>query len=146
MQTVLDADHHSSLVARFRQLRPDLDRAWGTMTAGQMVCHLGDQLKVALGQMEGTDRGNVLSRTLGKWFVLYVPIPPPKGKIQTVPEMLTSKPTKWPEDTAAVESLLSRFAEGAKCYPHPVFGPLSRQQWGILIAKHLDHHLRQFGV
>ncbi len=146
MQTVLDTDYYSSLVARFRKLTPDLERVWGTMTAGQMVCHLGDQLKVTLGEAEGTDRSNALSRTLGKWFVLYVPIPAPKGKIQTVPEMLTSKPTKWSDDTAVVESLLSRFAGGAKCYPHPVFGRLSRKQWGVLIAKHIDHHLRQFGV
>ena len=29
---------------------------------------------------------------------------------------------------------------------HPVFGPLTHQQWGIFVWRHVDHHLRQFGV
>ncbi len=28
--------------------------------------------------------------------------------------------------------------------PHPMFGKLSREQWGRFIYVHLDHHLRQF--
>ena len=40
-------------------------------------------------------------------------------------------------------------AEGPACWsrhPHPFFGPLKPQQWAILMYKHLDHHLRQFGA
>jgi hypothetical protein len=29
---------------------------------------------------------------------------------------------------------------------HPVFGTLSGKAWGALGWRHLDHHLRQFGV
>ena len=28
---------------------------------------------------------------------------------------------------------------------HPFFGKLTGEQWGILVHKHIDHHLRQFG-
>jgi len=31
-------------------------------------------------------------------------------------------------------------------YPHPSFGEFTKEQWGQLEYKHLDHHLRQFGV
>jgi len=27
-----------------------------------------------------------------------------------------------------------------------VFGRLSAKQWGVLMYRHVDHHLRQFGV
>jgi hypothetical protein len=30
--------------------------------------------------------------------------------------------------------------------PHPFFGPMTQQEWETLMWKHLDHHLRQFGV
>ncbi len=30
--------------------------------------------------------------------------------------------------------------------PHPVFGNFKKEQWGKMNYKHLDHHLRQFGV
>jgi hypothetical protein len=29
---------------------------------------------------------------------------------------------------------------------HPAFGSLGRRGWGVLTWRHLDHHLRQFGV
>ena len=29
---------------------------------------------------------------------------------------------------------------------HPIFGNFSTDQWGRMQYKHLDHHLRQFGV
>ena len=30
--------------------------------------------------------------------------------------------------------------------PHPLFGKLTHEQWGKMEYKHLDHHLKQFGV
>jgi hypothetical protein len=29
---------------------------------------------------------------------------------------------------------------------HPMFGKMTADQWGRSMWKHLDHHLRQFGV
>ena len=34
----------------------------------------------------------------------------------------------------------------AKMGEHPAFGDISYDDYGVLIAKHTDHHLRQFGV
>jgi hypothetical protein len=46
--------------------------------------------------------------------------------------------------------LIDRFAAGGseRCTPHPhsFFGRLTGDEWSILMYKHLDHHLRQFGV
>jgi hypothetical protein len=30
--------------------------------------------------------------------------------------------------------------------PHPMFGDFTKEQWGQMQYKHLDHHFRQFGV
>ncbi|MFI5451141.1 DUF1569 domain-containing protein [Pedobacter sp. UC225_61] len=29
---------------------------------------------------------------------------------------------------------------------HPIFGKMSTEQWDVLLWKHTDHHLRQFGA
>lgn len=29
---------------------------------------------------------------------------------------------------------------------HPVFGPLTRDEWMIRAYRHVDHHLRQFAL
>ena len=146
MPTIRDREERESLIARCRRLTPESRPAWGTLTAGRMVCHLGDQMRIALGDVESRARGNPLTHTLVKWMVLYLPLSMPKGKIQTVPEMLATEPTTWEADTAELERLVSRLAEAREVAPHPVFGCLTPGQWGILAAKHMDHHLRQFGV
>ena len=58
-----------------------------------------------------------------------------------------------PDFEAAREDLLiavDRFATGgpAACtqHPHAFFGPLTPNEWAILMYKHADHHLRQFGA
>jgi LPS sulfotransferase NodH len=47
-------------------------------------------------------------------------------------------------------ALIERFAAaglaGCTMHPHSFFGRLTPQEWAVLMYKHLDHHLRQFGV
>src|SRR5262249_52736986 len=47
-------------------------------------------------------------------------------------------------------SLIDRFVSGGPSvcttHPHPFLGPLTPGEWAVLMYKHLDHHLRQFGV
>ena len=46
--------------------------------------------------------------------------------------------------------LIDRFAvagpKGCTTHPHSFFGQLTPEEWAILMYKHVDHHLRQFGV
>jgi hypothetical protein len=46
--------------------------------------------------------------------------------------------------------LVERFgaagAAGRLVPQHPFFGPLTSAEWDVLMWKHLDHHLRQFGA
>jgi len=45
---------------------------------------------------------------------------------------------------------IRQFYEGGKArcarHPHPFFGSLTPHAWSRGMFKHLDHHLRQFGV
>jgi hypothetical protein len=68
----------------------------------------------------------------------------------TSPHMVVKE---QPEFEAAQTKLLTqidRFVAGgpAACsrHPHSFFGPLTPDEWAILMYKHTDHHLRQFGV
>jgi hypothetical protein len=49
-----------------------------------------------------------------------------------------------------LSGLIDKFAAGgeAACTknPHGFFGKMRAEEWAILMYKHLDHHLRQFGV
>jgi hypothetical protein len=49
-----------------------------------------------------------------------------------------------------LSGLVDRFATagpaGCTRHPHSFFGRLTPEEWATLMYKHLDHHLRQFGV
>ena len=121
------------------------------MNVGQMICHVTDGYRMALGDREVADRSSFVSRTLLKFLVLNI-IPIPKG-VRTAPELDQMRDGTPPEDfekdratlIAAIDKLNSKPADFAWS-PHAKFGPMSRYDWGRLGYKHLDHHLRQFGV
>ena len=146
MRTLLSSEDRSLILQRLRRLRPDATPGWGTLTAPRMLCHAADQLRVALGDVPSKPVHTFVSRTLVKFLVVNTGIKPPRGKIKTAPEMLSSEPTSWETDLAACVELAERVGQGAASAVHPTFGALSPQEWGRLCWKHLDHHLVQFGV
>ena len=145
MPTLLNRTDLEAILHRLRRLQPSAAPRWGTLTAPRMVCHLADALRVGLGDLPAQRVDTLPRRTVLKWLVVYTPMPPPPGKVQTAPEMLTSEPTTWEEDLAQLEKLIVRLAATPTTTAHPFFGPLSHGGWGRLSWKHLDHHLRQFG-
>ena len=67
----------------------------------------------------------------------------------------TAKPFKITEkkdfssEKSALEAMLNEFEsqrDRTAWNPHPSFGEFTKEQWGKMQYKHLDHHLRQFGV
>ena len=146
MLSVLDPAYRRSLIERLGVIDAEASPEWGTMTAGAMVCHLADQLRGAMGDLHVASRETWLRRTLGRWFLLRTSLPVPKGR-PTAAEMLTTEPGNFREDRREFVRLLERFTswEGP-LDPHPMLGRLSHSEWAILVARHVDHHLRQFGA
>ena len=144
-QTLGNPDCLREILARVDRLTPENPGKWGTMTPHQMVCHVMDSLEVALGERTAEDRSSWVSRHVGKWLVLGIGIPVPRGRIRTVPEMLVTRPGDWAADLSGLTSRLKRVAAGEAGRPHPTFGALAPDEWASLVALHLDHHLRQFG-
>jgi hypothetical protein len=152
MSTLADSSVIDAVVARIRRVTPDSERQWGTMTPGEMICHLADSYKSMLGERERIDppKDTLLSRTVVKWIALHSPLPWPKG-IMTMTEVDPrrggTRPDVFERDRDALVALVRRFAAAdARHAPHPMFGPLTRGEgltWGY---RHADHHLRQFGV
>ena len=84
--TLLNADDRSRLIQRLQRVRPDAQPAWGALDAPRMLCHLADNLRVALGDVSAKPVHTFASRTLVKFLVVNTGFAPPRGKIQTAPE------------------------------------------------------------
>jgi hypothetical protein len=82
-----------------------------------------------------------------KQFIVYL-APFPKN-VPTAPELLARPPGDWAGDVTALLSLVDRVVargQSATWGQHPLFGALSPSGWGVLMYRHVDHHLRQFGT
>jgi len=113
-----------------------------------MLCHIADQMRVALGELPARSRRTPFRNRLIRLIAVHL-LPWPKGRVPTLPEMQSTKPGTWEEDLARAEALLQEAAKRGAEAPwveHPAFGPMSGREWGWLLYRHTDHHLRQFGV
>jgi hypothetical protein len=147
MKTLFDPIVRDALLSRIDRLAPHMTPRWGRMSAGQMIVHLTAQLRAGLGELPCAPKKTPLNNWLMRRLIIYV-IPWPKGS-PTAPEFLAQPTAAWNEDLAALRSAVERFGSrgpGGEWAPHPAFGPLTGRMWGNLAWRHLDHHLRQFGV
>jgi hypothetical protein len=146
MSTVFRAEDRAVLLRRLDALSPRDVARWGRMNAPQMVTHVAEQMRMALGELPVTLRQTPLGRFPVKQLLVYW-LPWPKG-VRTSPELLARVPAAWEADRADVRALLERCGARGRAGPwavHPAFGPLSGRAWGVLLHRHTDHHLRQFG-
>ncbi len=148
MKSLFNEADRRNILDRLGRLTPESPRRWGTMAVDKMLCHCADQIRVALGELTAAPAGSALYRVPPvRWLVVNV-MPWPKGA-PTAPVLLRREPEAFERERAALLDAIDRFvARGAatEWAPHPLFGVLPRTQWGRLAYRHLDHHLRQFGV
>ena len=126
---------------------PDATPRWGRMTAPQMVAHLADWLLMASGELKTAARSGVLRYPPIKQLAIYwLPFP---RNVQTSPELLARKPSEWGAEQASVRERVESFEKLYSTPPwpeHPVFGRMSPRAWSVFAYRHMDHHLRQFGI
>ncbi len=147
MKTLWTESDRSALLDRLTRLNADAKPQWGKMNCAQMLAHLNDSMRMTVGDLPAQSKGGPLRYTPLKQLIIYW-LPWPQGA-PTAPELISRAPDGIEQETAAVQALVERFAQCAdkSQWPeHPAFGKLSAKDWGVLAYRHIDHHLRQFGV
>jgi Protein of unknown function (DUF1569) len=147
VKTLWESNARQEISKRIDLLTPDTSGLWGRMNARQMMAHLVDGLRMATGELATQEKKLPIRFTPLKQLIIYGP-PFPKNS-PTAPELLARQPDDWDAECANLRQMMGVFASrkpGAKLPRHPAFGQLSRRAWGVLSYKHIDHHLKQFGV
>ncbi|HEX9892785.1 MAG TPA: hypothetical protein VGA78_02630 [Gemmatimonadales bacterium] len=148
-RSLRDPEGRRSILDRLAALTPEHPRTWGRMEPAQLLPHLAGGLRMALGERkaEGSPSG-WLPAPVWRYLAIHV-LPWPEGKIQSPPGAFNTPSLGWQRDREVVVELIERFAAtppeklgGA----HPTFGRMRALDWDVLQYRHLDHHLRQFGV
>jgi hypothetical protein len=75
---------------------------------------------------------------------------PMKKNAPTAPELRIADARELATEQARLIRLIDRFSTGGPTgcttNPHSFFGRMTPEEWAVLMYKHVDHHLRQFGA
>ena len=149
MKTLFDPVEYNDVVRRLESIGPGSARQWGKMTAAQMMEHCARAVEMAIGRppMKQAFIGKLIGWAFKSGFL--GPKDFPKNS-PTGPSLIIQDEPDLARTKARLETLLAEFhslgTRGCEGHVHGFFGRLSGEEWGVTQRKHLDHHLRQFGV
>jgi len=151
MNNIFLKEEADAIVARIRKLSPSQQRQWGKMTVDQMLAHCNvpyaytyepEQFK-----RPGAIRKFILQHLVKKYVVNEQPY---KQGGRTAPEFVINNNRNFEKEQALLISNIQKTqALGAAYFEgraHFSFGKMTAAEWNNMFYKHLDHHLRQFGV
>ncbi len=150
MESLFESGCVDEVQRRLSLLRPDQPRQWGTMSPAQMLAHCSLGLEMAAGEIRPPRA--LIGRILGP---VIKPMAlregePMRRNSPTSKELVINDVRNFETERERLSALISRFAAagqvGCTSHPHAFFGSLTPDEWAILMYKHLDHHLRQFGA
>ena len=149
MESLFDPKGNYNMVDRINKLTPITLSQWGKMTVSQMMAHCQQPIKVPLGMLDL--KPNWMSFFFGKSIKRQMMAQVTFRKdLPTVKEFRIVGEPNFDEAKKELIELVERFAKegpaSIKVTKHPFFGEMTLEEWDMLQWKHLDHHLRQFGV
>lgn len=147
MKSVFEPATVKELTSRINNLKPTDYALWGKMHVAQMLAHLCVPLEGQLGKVVSKERGNIFLRLFFK-SLLYNDRDWGKN-VPTAKSFVVSDARDFAREQARllqnVQEAHQRGLQGPWS-DHPSFGKFTAEQHGKMVYKHVDHHLRQFGV
>jgi Protein of unknown function (DUF1569) len=147
IKNLFDPEIKQEIINRVNKLTAQSDRKWGKMDVAQMLAHVQLPIKIAYGTHQ--PKGSFLLRLIGPLFKSKLwDNQPYKQSLPTDPSfVMTGFEKNFEKEKAALLDLVNRFNEATVVgEKHPVFGKMTKENWSKATWKHIDHHLRQFGV
>ena len=131
-------------------LSPDTKPLWGKMYADQMLAHVNLAYEMELEDLHPKLKG--FKKLILKLLVKKA-VTGPKAyskNTRTAPVFIIKGSSDFEvEEKRLITYLINVLSLGKEHFEQLEshgFGPLSSEEWNTLFAKHLEHHLQQFGV
>lgn len=150
MKSIFDKSTRDELTNRISSINENSNSLWGKMNIYQMTKHCTMWNEWVLGKENFVYKQEFLGKIFGKMALRSntkddKPIGKnmPAGKAFTVKEKegdLKTQKSIWTNQINAYEQFSN------DNFIHDFFGKMTKEQIGIFVYKHNDHHLRQFNV
>jgi hypothetical protein len=147
MDSIFDKTGNEAIIARINSLTTESKGLWGKMTVDQMCKHCTSAINVAFGKQDV--KVNFMIRFLGKMLKDKVFNGEFKRNSPTAKEFIFTNHYDLEIAKKDFVESFSQFAQGQqsiKVMDHPFWGKMTYEDWDKLMWKHVDHHLKQFGV
>jgi hypothetical protein len=149
MQNLFQPEAAAEVISRIDKLQPTTQHQWGKMDVGQMMAHCSATLDAASGRVVLPRL--LIGRILGPFVRHVFTNDKPFSKNgPTHKNLVIADKRDFAREQEQLKVKVQQFHDGgeAQCtkHPHAFFGPITPHEWATGMYKHLDHHLRQFGV
>lgn len=149
MKNLFEPSTVTEIKSRLERLRPDSQRHWGAMDASQMLAHCAGWMEMAAG-LNNPPRvfaGRIFGKMAKKSVLGEGTI---RRNMPTEKSLVIRGKKDFAMERERLLDWVDRFSAGGpeQCttHPHCFFGHMTPAEWALMGYKHLDHHLRQFGV
>ncbi|QOG00829.1 DUF1569 domain-containing protein [Flavobacterium sp. MDT1-60] len=150
MKNIFHTDDSQEFVNRINQLTPQSKALWGKMTVAQMLAHCNIAYEMVYEDIH--PKPNAFIRLILKLLVKNSVVsekPYPKNN-HTAPQFIIKDERNFDIERDRLIAYLNKTNElGVSNFEGKEslsFGKLSAVEWNNMFAKHLQHHLSQFGV
>lgn len=149
MHNLFEPDVNSDIVDRLANLTPASKARWGKMNAGEMLMHLDLSLRANFGEIRLPKSwlGVFFKRMAKKILLGDKPFP---RRLPAPKETLAKASADFDAEKIQVMSMIRSYAEKGGSvlgpYPHNILGKITPEESATIAYKHIDHHLRQFGL
>lgn len=138
------------ITQRINQLTPDTAPQWGTMSVAQMLAHCNVTYEMAYENIHpkpGAFMQFILKMMVKGKVVSEVPYP---RNNRTAPQFIIKDAKNFAAEKQRLIQYIAKTQQLGEAHfeqkASHSFGPLSAVEWNNMFYKHLDHHLKQFGV
>lgn len=147
MAIYLTTSNRDAFRKRVQSLTAGTKPTWGKMSVDQMLYHCNLSLAESLGEYKAERSIKGIPQVLIRWMILNGPW----GKgAPTRPDMFVAEGQRFDFATEQKRTLdmIDRFTASPveRDWPRSANFPMTGRHWSQLHGRHLDHHLRQFGV
>jgi len=147
MKSFFEDGVYDEISSRLNTLNKDTSANWGKMNIGQMLYHCQMPLNIILEKEDYGVKPNWLINLLFKKSMYSDKLW--RKNLPTAPGFKITDEKDFDTEKKAITNLideLNTHRERGDWRPHPAFGKMTKDEWGKMQYKHLDHHFRQFGV
>lgn len=150
MHSLFSKTDNQNIINRISKITSETQSQWGKMNVSQMLAHCQEPLRVAYGELKlkrgliAILFGGMVKKQLTKDERSFARnLPTDKAFIVVDQKEFEQEKNNL---IALVKKCIDVGQNGITKETHPFFGKMTPAEWDIILWKHLDHHLNQFGA